>query len=671
MDAKPTQPPAQPEEEAPPHVPWFRLLDEREIFRLLIEEMGVVITELDAEGQITFVTRTTKSIMGYEPAEVIGLRGREWIHPGDVELATRENPNSEEEYSDWTLYRTRHKDGSWVWMETVWESSFEDSDGSKRRVMVTRDVTQLKATRDALRENEERYRTVVESTDDVVTEHDAKGAVVFASPNIHAVLGRSRSEIYGRDLLSLVHPDDVARIAQNFFDAASSRLPTRFAAYRVRRGDGTWAWFQSTGISYRHRNGESRFLNIGRDISGLVSQELERQEFETRIGRAQRIESFGVMAGGIAHDFSNLLTPLLSDTALAIAELSAEEPALPRLKRVRQAAQRASELTNQLLSYAGSGYFDYRSLDLSEITEQARSVLYAAAGEHASLTFELAAELPLVLGDRASLLKTILDLVTNAAEATDSTSGEIVIRTGTACPPEELALDFPSDVLASECVFLEVEDNGSGIDEETRERIFDPFFTTRFTGRGLGLASVLGIVRAHSAGVELESVFGRGTRFRILIPPHEETKALAASHAREAAHTARDRETILVIEDDVGTREVVEDILAGDGFRVLFEEDGESGVRSMGQRGQKVSLVILDFTLPDGPSPVVFERIREIRPGVKVLLMSGHTQRTATAPFAGKNLSGFLHKPFLPEQLLEAVHGLLTEPEDPKTASAP
>jgi PAS domain S-box-containing protein len=648
--------------EASPRLPWFRRLDGRDHFRTLLADLRAVVTEIDSRGRITFVTAGVEQVSGYAAAELIGTNAWRSIHPDDLErLKTRTAAETGSTRRRIT-YRTRHKAGHWNWMETVWGTHYDTPSASRRRVVVTRDITHLKNARDALRATEERYRTVIESAEDIVTEHDTTGSVVFTSPNIEAILGYSPDEMTGLSSREFIHPAESERVARHFTHAYSSRLPTRFEAYRVRHAEGHWVWLQSTGISYQDRNNETRFLNISRDITPLVIQAQERKDFEARAEQAKRLESFGIMAGGVAHDFNNLLTPLLADTSFALSALPRDSPLAQRMQRVEHAVQRTSELTHQMLSYAGSGKFEPKRLDLTDVIQRARQALEATAGEKADLAFELADEIPPILSDPNSIIEAISSLVSNAVEATSSGRGRIVIRTGLAQPLADLAVGFPIEPPPRECVFLEVSDNGVGMDDTTRGQIFDPFFTTHFHGRGLGLASLLGIVRAHSAAVELETTPGEGTRLRILIPKYEEAKPSRSERATGQTRFESDRGTILIVEDDAATRELVEEIFHAEGFQTVTAADGAAGVHALEEHERAIDLVLLDFTLPDQPSADVVKQLHERQPGCKVLLISGHSKSRATAPFSPEDLAGFLSKPFLPDDLVSAANALLGAP---------
>ena len=252
-----------------------------------------------------------------------------------------------------------------------------------------------------------------------------------------------------------------------------------------------------------------------------------------------------------------------------------------------------------------------------------------------------------------------MNLLTNAAEAMEQDGGTLTISTGQTSLSDEPGRLTHDALEPGDYVFLEVEDTGGGMDTATQSRIFDPFFTTKFTGRGLGLASVIGILRAHHGSVEIDSRLGRGSRIRVLLPVSELT-GVAQSNAPEARTGSSDAALVLVIDDDQDTREVTQDCLTRAGLRVLCAPDGQSGVELFREHANEIELVLLDRTMPVLSGEDTFELIREIRGGVKILLMSGYAGKQAAESFAGKGLSGFVGKPFLPEDLVDQVHSALT-----------
>jgi two-component system, cell cycle sensor histidine kinase and response regulator CckA len=332
-----------------------------------------------------------------------------------------------------------------------------------------------------------------------------------------------------------------------------------------------------------------------------------------------------------------------------------------RLERIQKAAQRAAMLTNQLLDYAGRGSLLTEPLDLSRLVGELGELLELTVARKAQLGLRLPPDLPTVQGDAAQLSQVVMNLITNAGEAISAPGGRIDVATGEVAATRE---DLDRMLLGDELregpyVFVEVADSGCGMTAETRARIFDPFFTTKFTGRGLGLAAVLGIVRAHRGAIEIESEPGRGTRFRVLFPagPRAERTA-SASPAPEPARAAL-RGTLLVVDDDPGVLEVTAETLMRAGFDVLCAEDGAAALAAFRQHAGEIRVVLLDLNMPGASGEDTFEAIRGIRPEAKIVLISGYSQDRAAGRFAPSALASFLQKPFLPGALVATVRTLL------------
>lgn len=640
-------------------VEWFRTIGDNPGSLRLLEQMSAVIIELDDVGRIVYATPNIESISGYTAEELTGSSGERLVHEDDRELfeELRGTPDSERRPF---RYRTRHQAGHWRWIETSGSTSFIAQDGTRHTVSFSRDITQLKEAEDAARASEERYRVIVESSEDVVFESDPNGDVVFVTPNIQDVLGYSVEEIHAHEAFQPIHPDDVERLKAEFNIAIMGPEPVRMV-YRAMHKDGSVRFLQSTGVAYVHQDGENHFLNFTRDLTPVIEGLRKQKELESRLQHAQRLESLGVMAGGVAHDFNNLLTPVLADASLVLADLPADSPIRFRLERIQRTAQRAAELTRLMLAYAGADEIEVEPLDLSKLIEETSQLLKVGIDEGTALTYMLAPDLPLVGGDPGQLTQVVMNLLTNAVEAMGTDGGTVAIRTGTGEQAGGRVSQFPSSLGPGPYVFLEIEDDGCGMDTETLRRIFDPFFTTKFTGRGLGLASVLGILRAHGGAIEIDSRPGRGTKFRVMLPVAEQGSAGRREATRQSAVPVPPRSMVLVIDDDEGTREITRDCLERAGLRVVLASDGDTGVKRFGQHADEIAVVILDRTMPGVSGEETFDRIRAIHPNVRILLMSGYAEQRAAEAFADRQLSGFIGKPFLPDDLLAAVNELISE----------
>ena len=391
-----------------------------------------------------------------------------------------------------------------------------------------------------------------------------------------------------------------------------------------------------------------------------LKAEEERRAFERQMLHVQKLESLGVLAGGIAHDFNNLLVSVLGNAGLALSELDGASPVRDRLADIELAAQRAAELTRQMLAYAGRGRFVVQRLNLSEVVGELVGLLRTVVARTAEIDVRLAEGLPAVEADASQLRQIVMNLVTNAADAIGGAVGRIEITTGRIVATQEYLSRccIGQDLPPGEFVFTEISDTGCGMDQETLARIFDPFFTTKVTGRGLGLAAVLGIVRSHSGAIAVESSPGIGTRFRLLLPAltSEADRHVTGVPVKAPVATG----TILVVDDDEGVRKVATLSLRKAGFTVVAACDGEEGMAVLRERGDDFDAVLLDMTMPRLSGAETCSLIRQLRPALPIVLTSGYTQPEAAARFGPDEIAGFLQKPFTPATLVrmmqDAVH---------------
>ena len=396
-------------------------------------------------------------------------------------------------------------------------------------------------------------------------------------------------------------------------------------------------------------------LGAAFERTAMDRAEEEHRALERQMLHGQKLESLGILAGGIAHDFNNLLVSVLGNAGLALAELSPSSPVRSRLEDIELAAQRAAELTRQMLDYAGRSRSVVQRVNLSDLVVELVTLLRTVVARTADIDVRLADNLPEVEADASQLRQVVMNLVTNAADAIGGASGRIEITTGRMSATREYLSHSCSgqDVEPGEFVFAEVADTGCGMAEETLARIFDPFFTTKVTGRGLGLASVLGIVRSHRGAIAVESTPSVGTRFRLLLPT-----AGVASSSRAVPHAAQTPApggTILIVDDDDGVRTVSTLSLERAGFRVVTARDGEEGMGLMERWGGEFDAVLLDMTMPRLSGAETCHLIKQLRPDLPIVLTSGYTEPdTDTRPDI-RDVAGFLQKPFTPASLVTMI----------------
>jgi len=514
---------------------------------------------------------------------------------------------------------------------------------------------------------EEDYRSIFNAANDAIFVHDMEtGRILDVNRKMCELYGYTVQEALRLDVgaLSSGQPPCAQEDALRWIRKAVEGEPQLFE-WQARRKDGSLFWVE-VNLKRARIGHRERLLAVVRDISERRRMQEMHRKLEAKIQQTQRLESLGVLAGGIAHDFNNLLVAILGYTDLALAGLSRQSPVRADIEQVRKASLRASELTNQMLAYSGKGRFQVRSVNLNEMVNEMTHLLRGAVSKRAALRLDLDPALPSIAADPAQLSQVVMNLLTNASEAIGDTDGVITISTGTlradATYPAESYLGTP--VRQGAYVCLEVSDTGCGMDEATRHRIFDPFFSTKFTGRGLGLAAVLGIVHGHGGAVNVCSEKGRGTTFKVLFPQGGAGRECGAppSAPAQAAKPAAFAGTVLVIDDEPSVRETAQAMLERHGFTVLTAADGKEGVLRFRERPDAIDLVVLDMTMPRMSGEEVFRELRRIRPGVRVILSSGYNEQDATARFLGKGLAGFIRKPYGLDALLSSVRNALALP---------
>ncbi len=417
------------------------------------------------------------------------------------------------------------------------------------------------------------------------------------------------------------------------------------------------------------RSAELELLSYRTQLEELVRQRSsELEAAHAQLLHMQKLESVGLLAGGIAHDFNNLLAVMLGRTELAKGQLPRGHAAQAHLDIVQDTALEARMLTRQLLGYAGRGKFLVQTLTLSDVVQSMAQLLRASVSKSISLSFELSSKALPVEVDVTQIRQVILNLVVNAAEAIGEGPGRVVVRTKEAVLDEETRLrgSVKSSLQLGPCACIEVEDSGCGMDERVRARLFDPFFTTKFSGRGLGLAAVLGIVSAHQGTIVVSSEVGRGTGFSVLLPLAEGVAQTMTKSAAPAPLRIVADGMILVVDDEEPVRVVTSEVLRSVGFQVITAASGIEACELFQAHGNEVKLVLLDLTMPKMSGEETLRRLAEIQPDVRVVVMTGYTKDEVSLHFSHGELAGFLTKPFVREELVNTIYQALRLPESNK-----
>jgi PAS domain S-box-containing protein len=403
--------------------------------------------------------------------------------------------------------------------------------------------------------------------------------------------------------------------------------------------------------------GRLNLLIIGRDITEEKKLAADKEKIEQQLLHAQKLESLGVLAGGIAHDFNNILTAIIGNADLALKRLNPESPAVDNLYNITKSAFRAADLAKQMLAYSGKGRFVIESLDLNMLLEEMLHMLEVSISKKAVLRLNLHKPLPSVEADATQMRQIVMNLVINASEAIGERSGVIALTTG--CM--ECDRSYLKDVWLDEkltdglYVYVEIADTGCGMDRDTLAKLFDPFFTTKFTGRGLGMAAVLGIVRGHKGAIKVYSEPGKGTTFKMLLPASNRPAELFKyeTHSDDWKGSG----TVLLVDDEESIRDIGSEMLNELGFTTITADDGREAVKVFRQN-PGIVFVLMDLTMPHMDGEECFRELRKLNPAVKVIMSSGYNEQEVTQKFVGKGLAGFIQKPYKLSVLKETIKTL-------------
>ncbi|GAV20812.1 two-component system, sporulation sensor kinase C [Mariprofundus micogutta] len=501
------------------------------------------------------------------------------------------------------------------------------------------------------------YKDILDSMQDAYYRADMDGKIVWVSLACERQLGFGRSELIGVPLHSLYY-DEIGREA--FLEALEeSGGSLQHYELCLKHKDGSRVWVEVNSQYCHDKDGRKMGIegNV-RNINERKLAERESQELTGQLQQAQKMESIGVLAGGIAHDFNNLLVGMMGNAELAMLDAPEQGETRYYLQQIFKASRKGADLVRQMLAYSGQGRFAMGEQNLNEMIQDVSDLLETVIGKHARLHQQLMETLPYVYGDKNQLTQLIMNLMTNASEALSGKPGDITLRTGVRSLSSQdfAAMYMATDLQAGDFVYIEVEDNGCGMDAQTQERIFDPFFTTKETGSGLGLAALLGIVRSHNGTLTLNSELGRGSCFTVYLPALTKCEPVEPEKLTgEFVVSVSLRGTVLVVDDEEAVRSVASRLLQHEGLQIITACDGEEAVELFRKHADEIAFVLLDLTMPVMDGEQTFHALHGIRPDTPILLSSGFSAKEAVGRLQHFGLRGFVRKPYTRKALLEEV----------------
>jgi two-component system cell cycle sensor histidine kinase/response regulator CckA len=494
---------------------------------------------------------------------------------------------------------------------------------------------------EALERREEHYRSLIEHSLDLISILNVDGTIRYVSPSHERVLGYPSDDLVGQNVFGFVHPDDVAGVKESFTrqDGAAS-LECRF-----RHKDGSWRMLESFGRNLSHVPGVSGLVVNSRDVT-------DRKRLEEQLHHSQRLEAVGRLAGGVAHDFNNLLMIITGYSQMLLDGMHAGDPARAELEQVVKAAERATDLTRQLLAFSRRQVVRPVILNLNLLVHDMDRMLRRVIGEDIQLNASFAPDLKTVRADPGQLEQVVLNIAVNARDAMPN-GGKLTLETANLLVTDELTRAHPAQKLGHYAT-LSMRDTGFGMDAGVLSRLFEPFFTTKENGTGLGLSTSYGIIKQSGGDIWVDSKPGQGTTFRIYLPVAEEP-AEPVEAPRETA-VPGGAETILLVEDEDGVRRVVETMLTRHGYNVLSSPSCGDAMALAERYAGPIHLLITDIVMPGMSGRTMAESLIAQRPETKVLYVSGYG-----GPIESETTTGFLQKPFTTEELARKIRDLFPQ----------
>lgn len=525
----------------------------------------------------------------------------------------------------------------------------------KSALMLFHERLQVRIKTAELEESHMRYDLAVNGVNDGIWDIDLANSAIFYSDKWREILGYRHDEV--PNLMGvwedLVHPDDRERVLKTIHDHWEAKSPFYTSEHRLRHKDGHYIWVFSRGRAVWDETG--RVVRM----AGSTTDITPRRNLEERLRQSQQMQSVGRLAAGVAHDFNNLLTAIIGHVEISRKHMGDNKEGLASLDQIRIASVQAGDLCKQLLAYSGQGQYSLDRIQLNQVCTETLDLLKVTINRCIELHLKLCSGRSTILADASQIRQVFLNLLVNASEAIgEKNSGAITVTTERVTAEQvteqaRMVQDWKAP--SGQYVLVRVQDTGCGIRPEDLRKIFDPFFTTKFTGRGLGLSAVIGIVKANKGYIDVRSELGKGTTFSVYFPLAPETGEKEELEDETIATEDRGRwkgwGTILVVEDEPVIREVSEFFLKELGFEVLLAKDGREGVDLFKEHQDRITVVMMDLNMPNMHGEQAFEAIRAIRADVPVLVVSGYSEQEVVRRFSRAKAAEFLRKPFMGAQL--------------------
>jgi PAS domain S-box-containing protein len=626
-----------------------------QIYKTLADSGHTLVWTSGRDKLCNYFNRVWLEFTGRTLEQETGNGWMEGVHQDDVERCMKIYSAAFDTLEDFSMeYRLRRHDGEYRWIVDNGTARYNSSGEFIGYIGHCYDITERKRAEEALRISEYQYRHLIETMPDGVYKSTHEGRFIEINPAMVKILGYdSKEELMALDIKTQLYFDEGDRESVTLDEELNER-----SVYRLRKKDGSEVWVEDQG---------RLVVDDDKNIlyhEGVLRDITEQRNSEQALRQAQKLESIGTLAGGIAHDFNNLMNAVLGQSGLALHKLPKESPAVDHIEKAIKASERVADLTKQLLAYSGRGKFFINEIDLNVLLKENIQMLELSIPKTIKLKIEPGFPPPHIMGDVSQVQQVIMNLIINAGEAMGQNPGSIILRTGRIeiqKETKEYSKYTAAALPAGSYAMVQVRDTGSGISPATLSRIFDPFFTTKFTGRGLGLAAVLGIIKGHKGGLRIESEEGKGTMFEIVFPLVTSSRKTGVSKEKELPAVNGEGKTILVIDDESSVIELLKDVFTEANFNVIGASEPLEGINIYRREFQSIVLVVLDYSMPHMDGKLAFEELRKINNDVKVILCSGYSEEETLSSFGIDRPTGFFQKPFTTEKLVKRVAEILAD----------
>jgi two-component system cell cycle sensor histidine kinase/response regulator CckA len=636
--------------------------ESKERYRAVAEETPVLICRFLSGGEITYANEAYCLYFGKTLEELVGQSFTTFIPEEDratvmanISTMTPEEPNQSHEH------KVVGAKGEIRWQRWTTHAQFDQEGNAVAYQSLGVDITDQRMAEEALRRNEERLDLAMSVANDGFWDWDLSTDSVYFDPRYYTMADYEPDEFPSRfeEWARRVHPDDFPQVDATIKEFLAGELPKYEVRFRFRRKGGEWMWIQAKGnIVARKRDGTPlRVIGTHLDVTEQLRLQKEKADLEEQYHQAQKVESIGRLAGGVAHDLNNLLFPVLGYSEILLEEFSSDDPRREPVEEIHRAGIRARDLVRQLLAFGRKQALEYKPVDMNQVVAGFEKFLRRTIREDIDIKIYPSPETQAIMADVGQIEQVLMNLAVNAADAMPA-GGDLTIESATVELDEDYALTHQG-VEPGRYVRLAVSDTGGGMDEESCSRIFEPFYSTKGEkGTGLGLATVYGIVKQHGGHIWYYTELGRGTTFKVYLPVTEESP-VEESVGGNPAVSLEGTETILLAEDNEQVRKLAETLLKRQGYTLLVAEDGTKALGMLTSHHGQVHLLVTDVVMPGMNGKELFARAAGKHPDLKVLYMSGYTDNVIAHRGVLEDGIAFIQKPFTAHALAIKVREIL------------